>query len=97
MPNRFLFERFGAKTKEEKELLRAILEDTDPHFVKWAMNALLSWQNETVPGNITHIHGTADHIILPDNIKPDYWIAGGTHMMIYNRADEINKIINSNL
>lgn len=97
IPNYFLLKRFGAETKEEKQLLTAILEATDPHFVKWAMKALLLWQNTTYKENIIHIHGTADKIILPGNMKPDFWIEGGTHMMVYNRAAEISKIISDNL
>jgi hypothetical protein len=96
-PNRFLFERFGAVTGSEKKLLTSILEATDPHFVKWAMKALLLWENKTFSENVLHIHGTADRIILPDHMHPDFWIEGGTHMMVYNRAAEINKIIADNL
>jgi hypothetical protein len=97
MPNTFLLQRFGAKTAEEKKLLTDILYDTDPWFVKWAMRALLEWKSETFKENVFHIHGTADKIIMPGSIKPDFWIEGGTHMMIYNRAEEIGKIISENL
>lgn len=96
-PNFVIANRFGAKTGKEKRLLADILMDTDPYFVKWAMKALLLWQNDVVPKQAIHIHGTADKIILPINIKPDHWIEGGTHMMVYNRADEINKIIAAHL
>jgi pimeloyl-ACP methyl ester carboxylesterase len=97
IPNYFFLRRFGAVTKEEKKLVSYILRGTDPHFVKWAMKALVQWENKSYPENITHIHGTSDGIIMPGNIKADYWIEGGTHMMIYNRAEEISKIIANNL
>jgi len=96
-PNFVIANRFGAKTGKEKKLLAEILMATDPYFVKWAMKALLLWQNEVYPKQTIHIHGTADKIILPINIEPDYWIEGGTHMMVYNRAEEISKIIAENL
>jgi len=41
-----------------------------------------------------HIHGDQDRIFPIKNIKPDYVIKGGTHMMVWNRADEISAIIN---
>jgi pimeloyl-ACP methyl ester carboxylesterase len=97
IPNYFLTKRFGAVTKEEKKLLSDILKATDPHFVKWALQAILLWNNESYTENLVHIHGTADRIIMPDNIKPHYWIEGGTHMMVYNKAAEISKIIGDNL
>ena len=97
VPNFLLYRRFGAKTKKEKAVLRSILRNTNPHFVKWALKALLLWNNETYPDHIVHIHGTADRIILPDHIRADHWVEGGSHMMIYNRADEIGQVIADNL
>lgn len=90
-----IYERFGANTEEEKHLLRSILDDTDPHFMKWAFRAMLKWRNNAVPTHLLHIHGTADRIISPDKVKPDKWIEGGTHLMIYNRAAEINPVLSA--
>lgn len=97
IPNPILYRRFGADTKRERALLRSILKDTDPRFVKWALKALLLWTNEKYPRHIIHIHGTADRIIYPDHIHAQHWVEGGTHMMIYNRAVEISKIIEEHL
>jgi len=89
--------RFGASTEEEKKLLVSIVSETDNSFVRWALQVLLGWQNHEVPPGVVHIHGTADRMIPPDNVKPDYWIDGGTHFMIYDRAAEISGIIVSQL
>ena len=97
MRSSFIYHAFGAETDDEKKLLSDILKDTDGHFMKWAFKALMSWHNTTFPDNIIHIHGTADKIIPPQNVKPNYWIEGGQHIMVYNRADEINKLIAANL
>ena len=97
MPSKYLFERFGATNEEEDKLLRGILKRSDGHFMSWAMRAIQLWQNETIPDNVLHIHGTADQIIPPQTIKPNYWIQGGTHLMVYNRANEIAAIINNEL
>ena len=93
-PNSVIFKKFGAVTNDEKELLSGILKDTDTDFVKWALKAMQVWTNATYNNDITHIHGTDDHIILPDHVKPNYWIDGGTHLMVYNKAEEIATIIN---
>jgi len=93
-PNSIMFGKFGAVTKEEKELLTSILKDTDTHFVKWAFKAMQLWSNSSYSNNIVHIHGTNDQIILSENVKPDHWIQGGTHLMIYNKAEEIANLIN---
>lgn len=96
-PNKVMFKMFGAETEEQEALLRAILKDSDGQFMRWAMRAIMLWQNVTIPKNATHIHGTGDKIILPEKINADYWIDDGTHMMIYKRADEIGKIIEKEL
>ncbi len=83
----------GARTHEEKTLLRQIISDSDPAFVTWCIKTLLSWQNMEVPQGISHIHGTADRIIRPKHIKTDYWVNGGSHIMVYNRHLEISKIL----
>lgn len=97
IPNYFISKYFGAVTKEERRLLSNIIRSTDPHFMKWALRALVTWENKSYPENVIHIHGTDDRIIMPGNIQSQYWIAGGTHMMVYNRAPEISKIIADNL
>lgn len=90
-------ERFGAVTEEEKNLLVSILHDTDNAFVKWAGHAMINWQNHQVPQGLVHIHGTADRLIPPTHIHPDYWVEGGSHFMIYNRAAAVSRIIASEL
>ncbi|XZF14739.1 alpha/beta fold hydrolase [Chitinophagaceae bacterium MMS25-I14] len=90
-------ERFGVATDDGKKLLNSIMDDTDSGFVKWAMRAMLHWNNETVPPDVYHIHGTADRMIVPDRIRPNAWIDGGTHFMIYDRAAEISRLITAQL
>jgi pimeloyl-ACP methyl ester carboxylesterase len=93
-----LLNRFGCHTEEERALLRSILEDTDSHFARCAFKAIVEWRSTTpVPDNIVHIHGTADQMIPPDNLKPTHWIEGGEHIMIYSRADEVSALIAQHL
>lgn len=83
----------GARKAEEKRILAAVMHRADPAFTKWAIGALLHWQNSDIPPNVTHLHGTADRVIRPSNVHPDYWIQGGSHIMILNRAAEISELI----
>jgi len=92
-PNKILFQRFGATTQAEKDMLAAIMKQTDPNFLGWAFKAILHWQNTTVPPNVFHIHGTEDRILKPAFIDAAYWLKGGTHMMVYNRAQEVSQLI----
>lgn len=90
-------ERFGTKTREEKALLSDILHRSDPGFTRWALKAMFNWQTRDHVDRITHIHGTADRMIFPQQVKPNHWIEGGTHFMVYQRAAEISRIIRDGL
>lgn len=96
-PNRVVMQMFGADTDNEKEMLKGVFRATDGYLVRWAMKAIQLWRNSTYPEPIVHIHGDADKIITPEYIHADYWIKGGSHIMIYNKAEEINTIINKEL
>lgn len=96
-PNKVLFDLFGASNNEEKKLLTEILKDSDPLFMKWAMNALISWKNESSNSEIIHIHGTKDKMLPFRFVKPNYIIEEGGHFMIYTLADRINKILEKEL
>jgi hypothetical protein len=83
----------GAKNENERVLLRTMMKDTPPGFIRWALKAVTGWNNTAYPPNIVQIHGTADKIIPYSNVHPDHSIKGGTHIMAYNRAAEVSKII----
>ena len=81
---------FGAQTMEEKEILAEIIQDTDVHFLKWAMDKIVHWENTTGPKNCLHIHGNADRIIPIRNVDYSIKIERGGHLMVWNKAAEIS-------
>ncbi|WP_299679695.1 alpha/beta hydrolase [uncultured Dokdonia sp.] len=82
---------FGVK---DGQLLRAILDDTDLDFTKWAINELTNWKNTIQANNILKINGTKDKLIPPKGTTKMVLIDDGAHFMIVDRANEISKIIN---
>jgi pimeloyl-ACP methyl ester carboxylesterase len=84
---------FGTQNNFEKLFLKQVLEDTDPGFFRWAIEQVAIWPNKTLLNNIFHIHGTRDRILPHSFVKGDLLIANAGHMMVYNRADELNRII----
>ncbi len=94
----FLQKQFGVVNKEHRERFAQMLNSAPENYFKGAVHCILSWKNEEIPENIIHIHGTADQILPYSKIlNCDYSIKNGTHFMIINRAQEINKIINEEL
>jgi len=96
-PFRFELFSLGAETQKERSLLRNVIRDGNPAFVKSCVNALLTWENDTIPAGIVHIHGTKDRVLYPGNVHPDHWVQGGSHIMIYNRAAEVSGLIAAHL
>jgi pimeloyl-ACP methyl ester carboxylesterase len=84
---------FGKMSKADSWLFNDMLKNSSPTFVKWAMGATLHWDNKTIPQNTYIITGDKDHIFDYRRIKDAIVVKGGTHIMIFDRAKEINKIL----
>jgi pimeloyl-ACP methyl ester carboxylesterase len=84
---------FGIQTTFDKQLLKQILKDTDPIFLKWAIDKVVTWSSQSKTKNIFHIHGTSDRILPLFFVNPNVKIKNGGHLMTLNKADELNKII----
>jgi pimeloyl-ACP methyl ester carboxylesterase len=79
-----------ADNKEDQQLLKAVIADSDPKFIRWAMHAILSWRNETIPESLWHIHGSRDEILPIRFTHPTHTVKGGNHLMIMSKAPELN-------
>jgi pimeloyl-ACP methyl ester carboxylesterase len=80
----------GKMSKHHQELFISMLKSTSPKFVKWAMGAILHWDNQIIPKNVYHITGDKDKIFPYKRIKGATIVNGGTHIMIFNKAKQIN-------
>lgn len=92
-PNFFVNWIFGAKSREDKKLLAEILRDADTSLIRWSVEQLLSWRSENKSENIFHIHGTKDKLLPLKNKNADAIITGGGHLMVFNKADEVEIIL----
>lgn len=88
---------FGIKSPEEKFLLSEIVENIDENYLKWAVNAILTWNNREKPANLIHIHGTHDRTFPIRYVQPDIKIEGGRHLMVLSMADTINGVLEKEL
>jgi pimeloyl-ACP methyl ester carboxylesterase len=86
---------FSIQSEYEKRLLKEIIKDIDPFFMKWAINQICNWDNNIVQ-DILHIHGVEDRIFPIENISNAETLPGG-HFIIVNNADKVSSLINSEL
>ena len=89
----FIRPAFGSMSAQQLWLFKDMLSKTSPKFLKWAMGAVLKWKNTTVPSNVYHITGDKDRVFNYKLIKEATIVKGGTHIMIFDKAKEINKIL----
>jgi hypothetical protein len=69
----------------------------DPIFLKWAIDKIVRWTNNTPTKNTFHIHGTSDRILPWCFVDCNVTIKNGGHLMTLNKSDELNKIIQQQL
>ncbi|EQA73667.1 alpha/beta fold hydrolase [Leptospira noguchii] len=81
---------FGITSKEDQELLKSFLANTNGNFLKWALKSILKWDNQDYQTNLIHLHGTNDRLLPFQLIKAPILISGGGHFMILNKAKEIS-------
>jgi pimeloyl-ACP methyl ester carboxylesterase len=82
---------FGVYAAEDKVLLDKVLEDLDPDFLYWALNAIFNWGNTSIPKNIKRIHGANDKV-LPRvaSVKYDEYIKEGSHLMVLDKSELVS-------
>ncbi len=87
----------GTPDHDSRHLLKQLTKDSDLAFVRWAIRAILTWKNTTVPENIFHIHGTKDNILPIRFTKPDVSIPNEGHFMVYTKGYQVSEIIRKKL
>ena len=80
--------------KTQLDLFDSVIQDIPPRFSRWASEKICKWDNDTVPDNLILITGSKDRLMPYKKQKNSFLIAGGTHWMIVDRAEEISKLIN---
>ena len=73
------------------DLAERYLTEREEYYLKWAVDNLLRWKNDTVNPNLVHIHGTKDKIFPIKNIDNCIKVEGGNHEMIIIRAKWFNE------
>ena len=83
----------GVRSKEDKAIIYNYAKSADPDLVRWSIGAIVNWNYpDRLPG-IVHLHGSDDRMLPLKYTHPDFVIKGGGHLMIFNKADEVNDIL----
>jgi len=74
-------------------LVNEYLAKRDYAYTRWAVNAILHWENDEVPEGLVHIHGALDMPFPVKYLQPTHVIPDGGHFMVLNRSAAINRIL----
>ena len=85
---------FEPDRKLDAETFDAMLKAKDPDFLKRTIAMIIKWDRTTYSNKIIHIHGDNDHTIPIRNVKYDYLVKDGSHMMVLTKGEEISEILN---
>jgi pimeloyl-ACP methyl ester carboxylesterase len=89
MMNRFM----GAGNKEMKSIVYSYVNNIDPAFIRWSLNVIVHWSHTERLSDLVHIHGSKDHLLPYRYVQADYMIKNGGHLMVMNKADEVNSVL----
>jgi pimeloyl-ACP methyl ester carboxylesterase len=89
----YLRRYFTTESAEDKAMLRSMIRDADPWFIRWSLNAVLQWKGSDELKVAIHIHGTNDVVLPVRYTQPTNIIQKGSHLMIMDRASEINQVL----
>jgi pimeloyl-ACP methyl ester carboxylesterase len=85
----------SAETERAKSYLREKMQKANIAFYKWAIGAIVNWQNKTVSNNIIHIHGQKDRLLPLKFVSADIIINKGGHLMIIENAAALSSLLKS--
>ena len=81
-------------TRETKPLFKQALKDYKNSYFRWSVKNLARWEQLTQNDiRLVQIHGSKDPIFPIKKVQNPIIIKNGKHLMVYDRADEISKII----
>lgn len=83
---------------EGRKLFEEMVRDADLNFINWGFKAISKWDfNEEIKTPYFHIHGGNDLIFPVKYIDNANTVKGGTHFMVYNKAELISERIENYL
>jgi pimeloyl-ACP methyl ester carboxylesterase len=86
---------FGIISKEQVQFFVDMLADADPRFIRWSIQAMLTWHGvPRIDVPLLSIHGDRDRILPLHAAGPiNYVVEGAGHVMNVTHAAEVNRVI----
>ena len=91
----FWSRQHGYASEELQELFVSMVAQHSNHYLKWALKQLSVWAPKALSETpLLHLHGDQDKTFPVHLIQePVKVVKGGTHLLVYDRAPEVNQWI----
>lgn len=73
------------------KLYEKYLSVRDKHYLDWAIETILCWNQKEINDAVIHIHGDEDEVFPIKYIGKCIVVKGGTHIMILNKFKWLNE------
>ena len=73
------------------KLYAKYLSVRDKHYLDWAIETILCWNQKEINEAVIHIHGDEDEVFPIKHIRKCIVVKGGTHIMILNKFKWLNE------
>ena len=80
-------------TKSVKDFFLKMAKEFSVNYYKFAVKELVNWQPVKLNCEVIKIHGTKDELFPISSVNADFIVEDGGHLMIVNRAKEIDKYL----
>lgn len=84
---------FTREHSDDKKLLWQIIDESDTGLIRWSMNAILEWQNHTIPQPVWHIHGARDEVLPIRFTHPTHTVAKAGHLLVMTCPETVNAFL----
>lgn len=85
----------GYKSPEAQAMFLNAAKKHSTYYFRWATSKIAAWESKDMTTPIAHIHGTKDKTFAFKRIQqPVFAVEGGSHLMVFNKAAEVSRLIN---
>lgn len=81
------------RSPANRKLMREVIRSGDDGFIRWAISAVLEWENTMIPQPFYHIHGTRDEVFPISLTNPTHIVQKAGHMFLMSQPEAINTIL----
>jgi hypothetical protein len=83
----------SVENEEERRMVADYRNSVSNRYLRWALNAIVNWENVEPPFNAFQVHGGSDRIFPARRVHADVVVPGAGHFLVHNRAAVVSRLL----